>query len=226
MDSFKYKEINLFNNRIDKTKKYKNQKKYILSNDKLFNKEEYLKKNVNLKEDKNNILYGLFQKFYNLKYGKNIYLSLIADKRDMLSYLNKKSIYCLNNENITLGVKKNIFKEVLYRNVNKEHNNYTKSKIDNKYYSFYNNINFINMNKKFKNSTNLWDNLDYSIINILSNLFNKDEKSLFKFSSYGKLFNKINNIIINSNMLYLDLIKKEFYNINRDVIQSKVKQEK
>jgi hypothetical protein len=40
------------------------------------------------------------------------------------------------------------------------------------------------------------------------------------------LFNKINNIIINSDVLYIDVIKKEFYNVNRDIILYKVKEEK
>ena len=39
------------------------------------------------------------------------------------------------------------------------------------------------------------------------------------------MLNKINNIIINSDILYIDVIKKEFYNVNRDIILSKVKED-
>jgi len=70
--------------------------------------------------------------------------------------------------------------------------------------------------------------LDYSILNLLNKLFifNKEEKSEFRFYSYNNVLNKINNIVINSDMLYLDMVKKEFYNINRDVILSKIDEER
>jgi hypothetical protein len=62
--------------------------------------------------------------------------------------------------------------------------------------------------------------------NILLNY--KEENNIFKFSSsfYNNLFNKINNIIINNDILYIDVVKKEFYNVNRDIILSRVNEEK
>jgi len=54
---------------------------------------------------------------------------------------------------------------------------------------------------------------------------NKKENSLIRLSSYNDLFNKLNNLVINNDILYLDIIKKEFYNVNRDVVLSKVTQD-
>jgi hypothetical protein len=53
----------------------------------------------------------------------------------------------------------------------------------------------------------------------------KNKKNQLKLSSYNNLFNKINNLIKNCDSLYLEMIKKEFYTVNRDVVLSKIKYE-
>jgi len=105
--------------------------------------------------------------------------------------------------------------------------------------------NFLN----YKNNIS-WDKLDYSIMKMLKkrtkvdvlkwqgwtksfteninkeNKVNKKNNILSKFInySYEKIVKKINNSlesITNSDKLYIDIIKQDFYNVNRDVMVSK-----
>jgi len=108
----KDKEINIFDNREDRTKIKKNEKKYILSNKIKLNKKEYLNNKIILKESKNSILYNTFKKFYSSKNRKSAYHILKSNKKTLFSYLNKKSISYLNYENIIFGIKKDIYNEV------------------------------------------------------------------------------------------------------------------
>ena len=196
MNSFNEKDINLIKTGVDKIKLNKYKKDSTLFKNIIYNKKEYLKNILNLNKGKKNILYGLFKQFYILEGKKSTYLESISNKKRILFYINPNSISDLNNDNL-LSEKKNESFRIVYTNRIKG------------------------------NSKNLWDSLDFSIINILSNVFmnNNKENNWIRLSSYNNLFNKLNNVVINNDILYLDIVKKEFYNVNRDVILSKVTQE-
>ena len=213
------KHINLLDKKLDSIKINNNKKDYVLSNNKFFDKKEYLKEIININEGEINLLNSLFKKFYNMKSKKSTYIKSLLKKKYMLLHLYTNSLSYLNNENLSHSYS------------NGKYNKYINNNKKKKYYSIYNyyfyNSSANNLNKKVNNSKYLWDNLDYSIINIISNIFfkNKKENIQFKLSFFSNLFNKINNIIINSDVLYIDVIKKEFYNVNRDIILYKVKEE-
>jgi hypothetical protein len=48
------------------------------------------------------------------------------------------------------------------------------------------------------------------------------KKSQFKIFSFNSLFNKINNILNYSDLIEMEVIKKEFYIVNRDVLLPKI----
>jgi len=208
-DNIKKKQINLYNknkNNLMQTIWSKNSslsKKdnscHLLLNEPLNNKEKYIE-NINYLKNNNNVLNRLFGNFFLSSIKKDIYINLIKDKKSIISKL---------NENIN-------FKKYKFNLYKRE-----------KKYISKNNSNILyikNINKNKINSKKLWDNLDYSIIYSLSNifLFNKNNKLELKLFSYKTLFNKIKNIINNNNIWYMHLIKKEFYIVNRDVLLSKL----
>ena len=186
--------INKKNNSIEE-----NNSKYLLKSKFLINKKQSLSlENVNSLSYNNDILNELFNKFFIINFKKDTYINLINDKKFILSKLNL--IWNLKDHkfNSNLMTKKSI------RNI---YINILQSKKTNITY----------INNKF-----LWNNLDYSIIFILNNMFNIIKKDQSRLFSYETLFNKIKNIINNKNLWYIHLIKKEFYLVNRDVLLSKV----
>ena len=202
------KHNNFLNRKVDNNIINNNKKEYSLFNDKLLHKKEYLNYILDINKEGVNILSSLFKKFYVIKRKKNTctYLRSISNKKNMLLHLYIHPLSNLNSDSIS------------YQYSNKKIDKYINNKKNRKYYYFYNS-NSDSSNKKFINSKYLWDNLDYSIINVLSSVFfsNKQENNQYKFSFFNDLLNKINNIIINSDILYIDVIKKEFYNVNRDI---------
>ena len=162
------------------------------------NKEKKILKGNNSRYDKN-LLSGLFNKFFLLNNKNDININLLKDKKSIISKLNRYT----NFEKYKFGyiiIEKN--------NINKKKCNLFKIK---------------DINKDFINSKKLWDNLDYSILHVLSNIYiNNDNKKLdTKFFFYKTLFNNIKNVINNNNIWYIHLIKKEFYTVNKDVLLSK-----
>jgi len=210
------KHNNFLNRKVENNIINNIKKEYSLFNDKLLHKKEYLNYILDINKEGVNILSSLFKKFYVIKRKKNTctYLRSISNKKNMLLHLYIHPLSNLNSDSIS------------YQYSNKKIDKYINNKKNRKYYYFYNS-NSDSSNKKFINSKYLWDNLDYSIINVLSSVFfsNKQENNQYKFSFFNDLLNKINNIIINSDILYIDVIKKEFYNVNRDIILSKVKED-
>jgi hypothetical protein len=167
-------------------------------NESLDNKEKYIQNIEYLKYD--NVLDGLFGNFFLLSSNKDTNVFLIKDKEFLLSKLNK-IINLKRYKNIPPNI--NVIKNI---NINSS-NNF--------------NLNYIN--KNFANSKLLWDKLDFSVINILNNIFefNKNKIMKLKLFSYNNIFNKIKNIINNNDIWYIYIIKKEFYIVNRDVVLSK-----
>jgi hypothetical protein len=216
ISSLYYNNINLLDTKINNVDINNNKSECNLFNDKLFDKKEYLKNIINMNKNEINILNSLFKRFYIIEPEKKAYFRRISDKKNIFLDLYTNSLSNLNSDNIS------------HLNSNREYNRYFNNKKKRKYYSIYNYyfhyFNYNSSNKKVINSKYLWDNLDYSLINVLSNVFLNYKKvnNQFKLSSYNNLFNKINNIVINNDMLYLDIVKKEFYNVNRDIILFKI----
>lgn len=144
-----------------------------------------------------------------------------------MSQFDKDSILNKYNDNPLLKMKKDISNTLPSYNIDNDSNNLSIIRRK-RYYSIYNK-NFILPkvieDKNFLSSKILWDNLDYSIMGLLDNIYmyNKEKKSQLNWSSYNNLFNKIKNIVINNDIFYLEIIKREFYNVNRDVILPKAK---
>lgn len=220
---FKYKG-SLLDSRLKNKNEKVLDKKYPIFNETMYNKKKYIKDFFYTKngDNKINILKGLFGKFYILIKKNNKSMNLKNKKKSLLYHLNK---------NITLNINKDNLKPCLYtKNLNllsiEKGKNSSIHRF--KYHNYYS---IISYNKDiFKiiiNSKTLWDNLDHSVINILKNTFisNQNKRNQLKMSFYINLFNKINNLSKDRDSLYIEIIKKEFYTINRDVILSKVKHE-
>ena len=157
--------------------------------------------NVNIDIESNmNILNKLFISFYLKKDNNKDYLN---NQNDIFTNINNK----LNNINLNSILNKI---KVIPKNKN------SISRIKN-----------IKINKELSNSKVLWDNLDHSIINIISKYLKLKTKSGLNIQLYqlNSLFNEINKFKGYGNIWYilyfLSIIKKEFYNINRDVLISK-----
>jgi hypothetical protein len=193
-------------------------------NETMYNKKKYIKKFFYSKNENNNLkkLNGLFSKFYILSNKINKYFTYKINKKYLLLDFNKNIIFNTNRGKLKTDINTNNFN--LFTRQNTNNNNIHRLKYKN-YYSFISHSK--NMNKSVISSKILWDNLDYSVINILNNLFinKKNKKNQLKLSYYNNLFSKINNLIKNSDSLYLEIIKKEFYIVNRDVVLSKIKHE-
>ena len=143
-------------------------------------------------------------------------------KKSLLDHLNNNIWFNINKGNIKSYIYTNNLNLISIQNRDNSINHRLKG---------YNNYSFIrhskDINKSVINSKMIWDNLDYSVINILNNIFinNTNKINQIKLSSYNNLFNKIRNLINNNDSLYLEIIKREFYIVNRDVVLSKVKYE-
>lgn len=192
-------------------------------NETMNNKKKYIKKFFYSKNGNNNIikLKG-FSKFYILGNKINKYLNYKINRKNLLCDLNKNIIFNINEGKLKSNI--NISDFNLFSRENIDNSNINRLKYKN-YYSFISHSK--NINKSGISSKIIWDNLDYSVINILNNLFinKKNKKNQLKLSFYANLFNKIKNLIKNSDSLYLEIIKKEFYIVNRDVVLSKIKHE-
>ena len=181
-----------------------NNSQCLLKKELLLNKEDWLLDVNYLNSKYNYILSTLFDKFFILNFKKDFkkdsYVNLVKDKNVILSKL--KPIYILkkNKHNYNLKTNKKISKINIDIKQNKNTNTY------------------------FVNNKILWNNLDYSIISLLNNVFefNKNKKDGLNLFSYEALYKKIKNIINNNDIWYIHLIRKEFYVVNRDVLLSKV----
>jgi hypothetical protein len=194
-------------------------------NETMRGKIEYIKKLNQSKGDINNILNPLFKKFYVLNYKKYTYISYNLKKNTLLSGLDK---------NLIINEKKNNdmwskIKEIINKKPKLIHSNrYDYNDILNvkrrNHYSLISCVN--NLGNKSISSKTLWDNLDHSIIWVISKKGFKKYNSEIKQwqeSTYNSVYNTIKKAVIYSDMLYLELVKKEFFNVNRDVVLSKVK---
>ena len=79
---------------------------------------------------------------------------------------------------------------------------------------------------KYDNSRVLWDKIDYSILNLLYNYFNINITGMrIQSTEINSMFNDINKLKGFSNIWYiiyfLGVIKKEFFNINKEILISK-----
>jgi hypothetical protein len=203
----KKRQTNMYNNKeLIKSLPYKNyisSKKdnlsYAIVNESLSNKKEYLEYSHPVNYGRG-ILNGLFNNFFILNTKKGVNQNIIKEKKSFFFQLNNNRY--INNSKLGryLIEKKRI----------KKYNNK---------YVFLLKENDSNIN----NSKNLWDKLDYSIINTLNNIlkFNNYKNIEFRMFSLKNLYNKIKYIINNYNVWYIYLIKKEFYLINRDIFLSK-----
>ena len=218
---FNNKENLLYNKLNKKNEKILNNE-YPFFNETMYNKKKYIKKDFYTNNVNSNVnrLNGLFSKFYILGKKKFLYLNYKNKKKSLLHYLNKNTLLNINKDYLKLNINRKIINLSFIEN--KENNNISKFKLYN-YYSFISHSKY----KRVINSKILWDNLDYSVIDILNRLFRNygNSTNKLKLYSYNNLFNKFINISKYSDSLYLEIIKKEFYNINRDVILSKVKHE-
>ena len=215
---------NLVDYKLNKKKGKILNKEYSIFNETIFNKKNYIKKFFYSKNgDSNvNILYGLFSKFYILGKKNNKYMNSKNKKKSLFDQLNNNILFNINKDNIKSNLYKNNLNMVSIQNRDNNINHRLKGY---NYYSFIRHSKDIN--KSPINSKVIWDNLDHSVINILNNIFinNTNKINQLKLSSYNNLFNKISNLINNNDSLYLEIIKKEFYTVNRDVVLSKVKYE-
>jgi hypothetical protein len=180
----------------------KNESNDLFFKDSLKNKDILINNINDSNYENNNLLNGLFSKFFLLNFRKDTYINIVNDKKFILSKLNEIRIPKKYKFNLFISKKKNINKNNL------------------------NILYFKNINKNTLNSKTIWDNLDNSIFDILKNNYflsdNNNNNLNIKSFSYKILFNKIKNIISNNNIWYIHLIKKEFYSVNRDVILSKL----
>jgi hypothetical protein len=216
-------KANLVDYTLNKKKEKILDKEYFIFNETMYKKKNYMKKFFYSKNGNNNIniLNGLFSKFYILGKKKNKYINS-KKKKSILYQLNNNLLFNINKDNIKSDIFINNLNLVSLQSRD-NHNNHR--------LNGYNYNSFIkhskDVNKRVINSKKIWDNLDHSVINILNNILisNIYKKNQLKVSSYNNLFYKINNLINNNDSLYLEIIKKEFYIVNRDVILSKVKHE-
>jgi hypothetical protein len=130
--------------KLDSIKINNNKEDYVLSNNKFFDKKEYLKEIININEGEINLLNSLFKKFYNMKSKKNTYIKSLLKKKYMLLHLYTNSLSNLNNENLAHSYS------------NGKYNKYINNNKKKKYYSIYNyyfyNSSANNLNKKVINS--------------------------------------------------------------------------
>jgi hypothetical protein len=202
-----------------------------------FDKEDYIK-DVYL-NDNNNILNGLFTSFYINSTNENNENNDKDDKKDgnedqYNNNNNNNNNSNNSNNNNTIYLEDKEYRLILNANIEKDlmidknkyiaKRNLTNS-VKRKYYPL--------SNKSSKKSKELWDGLDYSIISGLFNLTTKypikirNENVEYKDSikTIYKSIKKVNKFIeygdIWYKMYYTNYVKKEFYNISREVLASK-----
>jgi hypothetical protein len=228
LDKFIEEKYNFFRdnnkmrtNYLNRMKKFKN-----------INKNKKMNINMNINNNINTINMNINNdnnlKLLRQQVNNNIIDKSSLNKEDYIKekYLNKNinnnfvnkvfSSFYINNIN-----NKNFYSKIFSKD---ESLLFNKNKINNK-----RNINPILIIKKEENLNNskiLWDNLDYSIFQLLSKHLNLSRKGLDILpSQLNSLFNKFNKLKGYNNVWYifyfLSVIKKEFYIINRDVLLTK-----
>ena len=223
-------------------------------NETMLGKIGYIKKLNQSKWDRYNILNPLFKNFYVLNPKKYRYINSKLKNNILWSGLDKNLIineknnnYNNNNNNMWNKTKEIINKRSkLVCSIEYGCNNILNGKRRNHFslISYKNNLGNkssplavpngprgyligISHKETFQISSKvLWDNLDHSIIKVISkNGLKKDNSEIKEWQdlNYNSVYNIIKDAVINIDMLYLELVKKEFFNVNRDVVSSKVK---
>ena len=216
------KKLNFINNSNDITNK-NNQS--LLYDKKIIFKSNQGNININLlseeKEDKNTKFYNTKDYFEMDGLDKEQYINEIQTKVKTDTYLTKAFTYFyIYNNNSNFNKRNNSISFIRGENINEKNQDINK----NNRFQYLKDEN--NKNKIFTNSKNLWDNLDHSIIGALSNHIhiNRDIFSGSNLFQINSLLNEIKKFKGFGNIWYLmyfiNIIKKEFYIVNRDIIVS------
>jgi hypothetical protein len=187
------------------------------------NKEDFIKE---VYYNDSDVVKGLFTSFYFNDYNdnndknlnnKNVIYFENKDKQALFNskiakYLSKKK----NDINLNLGINRL--------------NKYNKNVINRKSRSFIKNIDLLR-DRKIINSKKLWDRLDTSIINVLysftveKSIYDQVNKNKDRMIFNNKSVDLLNKFYDFGDIWYIihqtNLLKKEFYKINREVLLSK-----
>jgi hypothetical protein len=188
------------------------------------NKEDYIKE---VYYNNSNVLNGLFASFYfndnieNIDKNKNNNNVLYFENREKRVLFNSKIAKDISNRSEKHGIDLN--------SDNTRLNKHKKKLISRQFKSVIINIDSLAENKII-NSKNLWDRLDSSIISVLYHWINYNP---YNNNNKLKKYTLLNNATVNSInkftdygdiwyiMYYTSYVKKEFYNISREVLLPK-----
>lgn len=200
----------------------------------IFMEKENNNENIRKKKKLNKLFTLFFIENKNLNF---VQIRRIKKRKDIIkNYINSKNIIINSNLNVTKNKDKNVIikSNIILNKKEKELNNWDlivrKIKLSNYYKDFYNK----HIKKEIDNSKENWDELDKSLLSILSKIFWIDEKIKPKKRrqkirknqlaqlSWNVLYNKSRNLLLYSNYWYLsyyiNFIKNEFNLIYKDLI--------
>jgi len=219
IDNMDKNQIHLGYNENDQSKNSSIQKDSYLDDKKVnvkfqsLNKEEYIKE-VFLKKKEDNIeLNDLFTSFYFNKKDKKSYHMNVKKRNILISDLDNNLIL---NYNSKVAYKNSFLGENPYLSDNRD------KACGNKQNYYYKSTN------KYNNSKILWDNLDHSIMSVLSYFVQIDRSktvSNSRLSQISSLYNEVKKFKGYGDIWYLmyfmSVAKKEFNNVYRDIIMLK-----